>query len=270
MKKALLLSLVIVVVSCQQDASESEMDSRTPPPEWTELFNGRDLSGWVPKIRGEPLGSDVRETFRVEDGLLTVRYDAYDVAKGFEDTFGHLFYEEALGAYELIVEYRFIGSQFKGGPDWARSNSGVMFHSQDPETIGLHQDFPVSLEVQFLGGQVGETRPTANLCTPGTHVEMEGVQITQHCINASAPTIPDSTWVSVNIFAGVDGSVQHIIGEETVLSYNRPVVGGGEVSEVTDGAPESGFLLTGGFIALQSESHPIQFRRIAMRPILDE
>ena len=270
MKNALLLSLALIAVSCQQDASESEMDSRRGAQAWTELFNGRDLSGWVPKIRGEPLGSDVRETFRVEDGLLTVRYDAYDADKGFEDTFGHLFYEAPLGAYELIVEYRFVGSQFKGGPDWARSNSGVMFHSQDPETIGLHQDFPVSLEVQFLGGEAGETRPTANLCTPGTHAEMEGVQITQHCINASAPTIPDSTWVSVTIFAGADGSVQHIMGGETVLAYKRPVVGGGEVSEVADGAPESGFLLTDGFIALQSESHPIQFRRIAMRPLLDE
>jgi len=269
MKRIMLFVLTIVAASCQQDASESAMDSRTGASEWTELFNGRDLSGWVPKIRGEPLGSDVRETFRVEDGLLTVSYDAYDAAKGFEDAFGHLFYEEPLGAYELIVEYRFIGSQFKGGPDWARSNSGVMFHGQNPETIGLHQDFPISLEVQFLGGEAGETRSTANLCTPGTHVEMEGVQVTQHCINASAPTIPDSTWVSVTIVTEADGSVQHIIGGDTVLAYKRPVVGGGEVSEVVDGAPESGFLLTGGFIALQSESHPIQFRRIAMRPFSD-
>ena len=98
---------------------------------------------------------------------------------------------------------------------------------------------------------------------------MEGVQVTQHCITASAPTIPDSTWVSVTIVAEADGSVQHIIGGDTVLAYKRPVVGGGEVSEVVDGAPESGFLLTGGFIALQSESHPIQFRRISMRPFSD-
>ena len=141
MKRIMLFLLAIVAASCQKDASESAMDSRTGAPEWTELFNGRDLSGWVPKIRGEPLGSDVRETFRVENGLLTVGYDAYDIAKGFEDSFGHLFYEEPLGAYELIVEYRFIGSQFKGGPDWARSNSGVMFHGQNPETIGLASGF---------------------------------------------------------------------------------------------------------------------------------
>ena len=255
------------MTGCQQGMSDSAADSSPATLAWTELFNGRDLTGWVPKIRGEPLGSDARETFRVEDGLLTVSYDAYDSAIGFSDTFGHLFYEESLEAYELLIEYRFVDKQFEGGPDWARSNSGVMFHGQDPETMGLQQDFPISLEVQFLGGDPGEVRPTANLCTPGTHVDMGCVQITQHCINASAPTIPDSTWVSITVFARSDGSVRHVLESDTVLAYERPVVGGGEVNEATDGALETGLLLTGGFIALQSESHPIQFRRVAIRPV---
>lgn len=234
---------------------------------WVELFNGRDLDGWVPKIRGEPLGQDSLRTFRVEDGVLTVSYDGYDAEVGFDDRFGHLFYREPLEAYELLIEYRFVGEQFAGGPGWARSNSGVMFHAQAPETMGVDQDFPISLEAQFLGGAPGETRPTANLCTPGTHVHMGGAQITRHCINAEAPTIPDSTWVQVRILAYADGSVRHIVNGDTVIAYERPVVGGGEVSERTDGAPAVGTLLTGGYIALQSESHPIQFRRVAVRPI---
>ncbi|MGB1656265.1 MAG: 3-keto-disaccharide hydrolase [Longimicrobiales bacterium] len=249
------------------DTRERGEEARQEASSWIELFNGRDLAGWTPKIRGEALGEDRRRTFRVEDGLLTVSYDAYDETEGFSDTFGHLFFEEPLESYELLVEYRFVGRQFEGGPGWARSNSGVMFHAQVPGTMGVDQDFPISLEAQFLGGEAGEVRPTANLCTPGTHVEIEGDLVTAHCVNAEAPTVPDSTWVTVTIVAHADGSVRHLVDGDTVIAYEGPVVGGGEVSEWTDGAPQPGLTLRGGYIALQSESHPIQFRRVAWRPL---
>lgn len=236
-------------------------------PEWTELFNGRDLAGWVPKIRGEPMGQDSRNTFRVEDGFLTVGYDAYDTIAGFQDAFGHLFHEAPHGAYELLVEYRFGGSQVAGGPDWARSNSGVMFHAQAPETMGLDQDFPVSLELQFLGAAPGEVRTTAALCTPGTHVDIDGEQVTRHCVEAAAPSILDGNWVLATLIAGADGSVRHVLDGDTVLAYERPVVGGGEANDLTDRAPDPGTELRSGYIALQSESHPIQFRRVAIRPL---
>jgi hypothetical protein len=234
---------------------------------WVELFNGRDLTGWIPKIRGEPPGMDARRTFRVQSGVLVVSYDGYDADAGFGEAFGHLFHETPLDAYELVVEYRFVGEQFTGGPDWARSNSGVMFHAQAPETMGLDQDFPVSLEVQFLGGAPGEVRPTANLCTPGTHVSVAGEQVTRHCIEANAPTLPDSTWVSVRLVAHGDGTVIHMVGTDTVLSYGDAVVGGGEANGTTPEAPPDGTPLRGGYIALQSESHPIEFRRVALRTL---
>lgn len=258
--------IAVFAVGCG-DAPEREEESRHEAAAWVDLFNGQDLTGWIPKIRGEALGEDRRGTFRVEDGLLTVTYDAYDEVAGFSDTFGHLYFEEPLESYELLVEYRFVGRQFEGGPGWARSNSGVMFHAQAPETMGVDQDFPISLEAQFLGGEVGEVRPTANLCTPGTHVVMSGDLVTAHCVNAAAPTVPDSTWVTVTIVAHADGSVRHLVDGETVIEYEAPVVGGGEVSEWLDGAPQPGLALSGGYIALQSESHPIQFRRVAWRPL---
>lgn len=267
--KALVATAALMGLACSPspDGDNAALASVEAP--WVELFNGRDLTGWVPKIRGEELGEDARNTFRVEDGILTVSYDQYDSESGFNDTFGHLFYEESLEAYELLVEYRFVGRQFAGGPGWARSNSGVMFHAQAPETMGVDQDFPISLEVQFLGGAAGEERPTANVCTPGTHIDMAGEQLTQHCINAAAPTIPDSTWVSVAIVSYADGSVRHVVNGDTVMAYEGAVVGGGEVSERVDGAPEIGLMLRGGYIALQSESHPIQFRRVAARPVAE-
>ena len=126
--------------------------------EWVELFNGRNLEGWTPKIKGYPLGVDERETFRVENGLLKVRYDGYSA---FDNQFGHLFFSTPISKYDMLVEYRFVGRQLEGGPEWAERNSGVMIHSQSPQSMQIEQDFPDSLEVQFLGAS-SLTNPTSH------------------------------------------------------------------------------------------------------------
>src|SRR4051794_20414403 len=117
--------------------------------DWVPLFNGKDLTGWTPKITKYPFGENFGDTFRVEDGLLKVRYDKYDQ---FDGKFGHLFYKDKFSDYVVRVEYRFVGEQCKGGPGWAIRNSGVMFHCQDPKTMRKDQEFPVSIEAQLLGG----------------------------------------------------------------------------------------------------------------------
>ena len=45
--------------------------------EWIQLFNGRDLSDWLIKFSHHDLGENYNDTFRVEDGLLKVRYDKW-------------------------------------------------------------------------------------------------------------------------------------------------------------------------------------------------
>jgi hypothetical protein len=232
------------------------------PTGWTPIFNGRDLTGWTPKIRGSALGVDSARTFRVEDGLLTVSYEGYT---DFGERFGHLFYDEPLSHYRLRIEYRFVGDQAPGGAAWALENSGVMFHAQAPESMLAGQDFPISLEAQFLGGNGVDARPTANLCTPGTHVEIEGRLVEEHCIPSSSGTIHDERWVSFELTVLGDSLITHVIDGDTVLSYARPVVGGGVVSGFDPQAKRDGARLTGGFIALQSESHPIQFRRVLLQ-----
>src|SRR5687768_15474549 len=117
---------------------------------WIQLFNGRDLTGWKPKIRGHVLGEDPAGTFRVAGGLLRVSYDGY---RDFGGQFGHLAYERPFSSYRLRIEYRFVGSQCPGGPPWAFRNSGVMIHGQAPASMEKDQEFPVSIEVQFLGGR---------------------------------------------------------------------------------------------------------------------
>lgn len=232
--------------------------------EWTALFNGRDLDGWIPKISGYASGEDPLGTFRVEDGLLSVGYDGYEA---FGDRFGHLFYRSPFSRYVLRVEYRFVGDQLAGGPGWAWRNSGVMFHAQAPESMAVSQDFPISLEAQFLGGDGATPRPTANLCTPGTHVEMAGEPVEAHCITADGPTFHGDQWVTVDLVVRAGDAIAHVVAGDTVLAYNRPVVGGGVVNGYDPAAKVDGTLLTGGYIALQSESHPVQFRKVWIRQL---
>jgi hypothetical protein len=236
-----------------------------PSDEWIPLFNGRDLTGWTPKIAGSDVGEDPWETFRVEDGLLTVSYDNYD--DEFGGRFGHLFYQEPFSHYQLRVEYRIIGTQVPGVPDWAFKNSGVMFHAQSPESMQKDQDFPISLEAQFLGGNGVDERPTANLCTPGTHVEMNGVLVEEHCISSTSPTFHSEEWVTVDLLVLADSLIAHVIDGDTVISYSRPVIGGGVVNGFDESVKQDGTPLTRGYIALQSESHPIQFRQVLLRRI---
>lgn len=235
-----------------------------PETEWIALFNGQDLSGWTPKITGYPYGEDPLGTFRVEDGLLTVRYENYEEFGG---RFGHLFYEEPFSHYRLRVEYRFLGDQLPDAPGWAFKNSGVMFHSQAPETMLVDQSFPLSVEAQFLGGGRTGDRPTANVCTPGTDVVINGVRADAHCVSANAPTFHGEEWVTVDLIVLGDSLVAHVMGGDTVLAYTDLVVGGSTESEFGVAARAEGSPLSGGFIALQSESHPIQFRQVLLKPL---
>jgi hypothetical protein len=216
------------------------------------------------KIAGSELGEDPWNTFRVEDGLLTVNYDNYD---NFDSRFGHLFYEEPFSHYLLRVEYRFLGPQLPDAPEWAFKNSGIMFHSQSPQSMLVDQTFPISLEAQLLGGNGVDDRPTANLCTPGTHAEIDGVLVEDHCITSSAQTYHTDEWVTMDLLVLGDSLIAHIIDGDTVLAYNHPVIGGGSVNVFDEAVKQDGKRLTEGYIALQSESHPIQFRQVLLKRI---
>ncbi len=230
--------------------------------QWVELFNGKDLDGWIPKIRGQATGLDPAHTFRIEDGNLVVSYAGYE---SFDDRFGHLFFKQPYSRYRLRLDYRFVGDQAPGAPDWAFKNSGVMVHSQSPYTMPADQDFPISIEVQFLGGRGdGKPRPTANMCSPGTHIVYAGVFTDTHCITSSAPTFHGQEWVHVEVLVDEDRLVEHIVNGESVMRYGGLTTGGGVVSGHRPELKPEGAPLKTGYIALQSEGHPIQFRNIAI------
>lgn len=228
---------------------------------WLPLFNGKNLKGWSPKITGYALNDNFANTFRVRDGMLQVRYDGYDA---FNSRFGHLFYKNPYSYYVIVVEYRFVADQAKEGPAWATRNSGIMIHGQDPATMGKDQDFPISIEVQLLGGLGKGPRSTANLCTPGTNVVRDGKLFTPHCLNSKSKTYDGDQWVRVEVKVLGGEHIEHIIDGEVVLAYEKPQIGGGAVSKHDPAVKIDGKLLTGGSISLQSESHPVDFRKVEL------
>src|SRR5689334_5792895 len=151
--------------------SAREAASKADPKDWIQLFNGKNLDGWTVKIAKHKVGENYADTFRVENGILKVAYDKYDTLDG---QFGHLFYKDKFSYYLIAVEYRFIGDQVKGAPDWGYRNNGIMVHSQSPESMGFDQDFPNSIEVELLGGDGVHDRPNGNVCTPGTNIVIDG------------------------------------------------------------------------------------------------
>ncbi len=229
--------------------------------DWIQLFNGKDLQGWAVKITGYDLDDNFGNTFRVENGILKASYDQYDQFRG---RFGHIFYRQKFSHYIIAVEYRFVGEQVPGGPDWGLRNSGIMVHSQSPESMQKDQDFPLSIEVQLLGGTGSGERPTANLCTPATNVVRDGKLFTTHCLNSSSKTYHGDQWVRVEAMVLGDSVIRHIIDGQAVLSYEMPQIGGGAVNHINPWVKEDGKLLTEGYIALQSESHPVEFRKVEL------
>ena len=263
---ALCLPLLVVLPATGQDAPSPAGQENSAADGWVQLFNGRDLDGWTPKFAGHPLGANFRDTFRVENGLLRVVYDNY---QDFDRQFGHLFYKTPFSHYRLRLEYRFVGQQVPGGPGWALRNSGAMLHCQPPETMEQDQDFPVSIEMQLLGGNGTDPRTTANLCTPSTHVVMDDKLIKRHCISSSSKTYHGDQWVTVDIVVRGSKSIEHQIDGVTVLAYADPQLDDTDqygAQRLTEVGSKS---LTSGYISLQAESHPLEFRKVALLPLKD-
>lgn len=245
----LLTAIPFLMLSFIMACGDQQAPRDVNTEEWIELFNGKNLDGWDIKITHHQLNDNFANTFRVEDGNLVAKYDGYDEFGG---QFGHIYYNEPYSYYRLIAEYRFTGEQVEGGPDWAFMNNGIMFHSQPPDSVTLDQEFPNSIEFQLLGVADDSTeRPTGNVCSPGTHVVVNGELITQHCVSANAPSLRGNEWQTAELVAYGDSLIQHKVNGEVVLEYSKPQL-------------DDGTILTGGYIALQAESYPTDFRSVRL------
>lgn len=235
-----------------------------PAGNWIRLFNGKDLADWTVKISGHDVGDNYRNTFRVDKGVLKVSYDQYDQ---FADRFGSLFYNKPFSHYWLRAEYRFVGKGAPGAPSWTYKNSGIQLHSQAPQSMGLRQQFPVSVEFDLVGGWSLGSRPTGDVCHYGTQVLVSGAPLKTLCSRLSDVTIRDDQWVTV--LAEVDGGkrVRQIVNGDLIVEYTDLTLDDSNADAqrlMAAGAPRA---LGSGYISIQSNGFPIEFRRIELLPL---
>jgi hypothetical protein len=235
---------------------------------WKPVFNGKNLDGWVIKLNHHPAGENWRDTFVVKDGVIKVDYSQYD---RFKDEFGHLIYNTPLSAYRLRLEYRFMGPSPPGAPAWAVRNSGVMLHGQAPGAMALDQPYPIAVEAQLLGGAPGETRPTGNVCTPGTTVSIRGVPLKEHCLNSTAKTFQDGEWVRFEVEVHGARLVRQFVNGELVMEYGDLKTDPSEFKRFANVDPGDSKVTTldRGYFSLQAESGPIEFRKIELMRLPD-
>ncbi len=268
------LSYLFIHSSCCPNKDESSNLTKL----WIDLFNGEDLSNWTIKIAGHDLNENYKNTFVVEDQMIRVKYDEYDE---FDEAFGHMYHNTPFSHYRLEFDYRFVGEQTKGGAVWNVRNSGVMLHSQSAESNDYNQGFPVSIEMQLLGGLGIDkgTRTTGNVCTPGTAVVMGDTINYTHCINSTSKTYHGDQWVHAEAIVHGGDEMIFLIQGDTVLQFQKPQVGGGFISQLVEGQDwdhfgisdsknkwinREGQVLNEGYISIQAESHPIDFKNIRL------
>ena len=249
--------LTALLTAC---APRPQVHVTAPAGHWVSLFNGKDLNDWTVKIAGHDVGDNYRNTFRAEDGLLKASYQQYDK---FDERFAALFYKKKLPQRGWIrVEYRFVGETVKGAPSWTYKNSGIYLYAQSPDSMRKDQAFPVSVEFDLVGGRMFGSRPTGDVCQNGTRVKIAGEFLVQQCSRLSDITIRDDQWVTAEAEIFGSSRVRQAVNGVLIVEYTdlqldernpdaRQLVGAGG-----DRA------LNSGYLALQGNGHPIDFRRI--------
>jgi 3-keto-disaccharide hydrolase len=254
-------ALSLSLVAC---AKKPQVNVSAPAGQWISLLNGKNLEDWTVKIAGHDLNDNYRNTFRVEDGLLKVSYEQYEKFGG---RFGSLFYKKKLSHYWFRAEYRFVGKQVSGAPSWAYKNSGIQLHSQAPDTVRKDQEFPVSVEFDIVGGRLLGRHPTGDVCENGTRVTIDGSVLRDKCSKLSDVTIPGDEWVV--ILAEVQGGtrVRQIVNGVLVVEYTDLALDENDADArrlLNSGGDKA---LTSGYLSIQANGHPIEFRRIEILPI---
>jgi hypothetical protein len=249
----LILSVILSACSSGKRASQPSAEEG-----WVTLFNGRNLDGWKPKIAGFPYGENFGNTFRVANEILSTRYDQYG---NFNERFGAIYYNKKFSNFRLKVEYRFVGELTPGAPAWGFRDGGINYLGQDPASMEVNQKFPITLEYNLLGGNGKDERPTGEICAAGIAIDVDGKRNTLFCTPPVVKrTFPGDEWVTAEIEVR-NGQITHFVNGEQILQFTNPRFDpSNEIAKK--------FILNGddlvkeGFISLQSNSHPMDFRKV--------
>jgi hypothetical protein len=260
--KIAILFIIFATINGCHSSTQSNNEEK-----WEVLFNGKNLDGWIVKIHHHEVGDNYANTFRVKEGKIQVNYDDY---KEFNERYGHLFYEKPFSSFHLKFQYKFTDQWLKDAPDFTYRNSGIMFHSQAPQTILKEQDWPISVEYQMLASEDnGKPRPTGNMCSPGTDIIFSGEIDPRHCIESSSKTYQWDEWVNGELIVYKDSLIIHKVNGDTVLRYTKPQIGGGVANRYDPAIKVDGKALQEGYIGLQAEGQGIEFKEIKIKKLND-
>lgn len=259
--------LMVSLASCGEKSAEKQNQislntfKETENNQWTSIFNGKDLEGWNMKIRGFGLGENFGNTFRIENGILSIRYDGY--GDNFDDRFGGLYFNKKLSNYRFRAEYRFVGETAPGAPEWGYRDSGIQFHSQPPATLKITDAFPICLEYNLHGGNGTDERPVGAICANGMFVEINGEKNSSYCTPpVVSKTFHGDQWVTMEIEIR-DGQITHFVNGEEIMSYANPTFNP-ENEIAQQFIRNDDIRVTSGYLSIQSNSHPIDFRKIEL------
>lgn len=256
MKHLRLLLIVLPFLLQSYHTPKASIDKKAK--KWVSLFNGKNLNNWKPKIVGYKLGENFGNTFRVEDGIISIRYNQYD---SFRNRFGALYYNKKFTNYRLKVEYRFVGNTTAGAPSWGFRDGGIQYHCQPPATLDLTQPFPVCLEYNLLGGNGKDERPSGEICASGMYVQIDGEKNKSYCTPPIVKrTLHGDQWATAEIDVR-NGTITHFINGEQVIQFKNPRYDSTHpIAKKFITAGDD--LVKDGYISLQSNSHPMDFRKI--------
>lgn len=176
MKKSKLILLLFccsfLLISCQSGEEK-----------WTELFNGKDLTGWT---ANQNPGS-----FKVENGLL--------VANG---PISHLFYT---GVFKKGVFRNFeLKAMVKTEPG---SNSGIIFHTQEQPYGPLLRGYEIQINNSYE--------------RPGDFQELKKTGSIYGIRNIYYPTAKDNEWFELS-FKVVENRCEVYVNGTKVVDYIQP------------------------------------------------
>jgi len=135
-RKIRLVTLLIIILLAIQNVTPAQVKSKNnkkaekSKSESIQLFNGKDLSNWVFKLKDPVI--DPATVFTVRDGVIHIS----------GNPFGYMRTKDIYSDYKLNVEWRW--------PSEA-TNSGVFVHAQQPDTIWLK-----CIECQLKAGNAGD------------------------------------------------------------------------------------------------------------------
>jgi hypothetical protein len=195
-----------------------------------QLFNGRNLDGWIPylwdaKEKKQDTTTPVSGVWTVKDGVLHCTGKPV----------GYIRTVDEYDNYRLSLEWRWPEGTERG-------NNGVLVHTTTPNALGV---WPKSIEVQLAKDNAGD------FWVIGTTLEVPDVekrrQGRRHLNLTDGSEKPVGEWNKIEI---------ECQGDEIKVWVNGDLVNHATKCSVTRGA-----------ISLQSEGAPVMFRNIVLTPL---